>query len=70
MEVAYDVFEMPGQTGLKIITYSPPPGTDTAEKFALLASWAASHDAGHPAQNGPANQQSSAGIQPPTTRDD
>lgn len=41
IEVAFDVFEMPGEAGLQIVTYSPPPNTDSAEKFALLASWAA-----------------------------
>lgn len=43
--VAFDVFEMPGEPGLQIVTYSPPPGTDSAEKFALLASWAATREA-------------------------
>jgi hypothetical protein len=32
---------MPGEAGLMIVTYSPPPNTDSADKFALLASWAA-----------------------------
>ncbi|PRX97976.1 hypothetical protein CLV72_105329 [Allonocardiopsis opalescens] len=41
IEVAFDVFEMPGEAGLQIVTYSAPPGTDSAEKFPLLASWAA-----------------------------
>lgn len=40
--VMFDVFEMPGEAGLMIVTYSPPPGTGTAEKFAVLADWAAS----------------------------
>jgi transcriptional regulator with XRE-family HTH domain len=39
--VAFDVFGMPGEAGLMIVTYSPPPNTDSADKFALLASWAA-----------------------------
>jgi transcriptional regulator with XRE-family HTH domain len=43
--VAFDVFAMPGETGLQIVTYSPPPNTDSAEKFALLASWAATQEA-------------------------
>jgi MmyB-like transcription regulator ligand binding domain/Helix-turn-helix domain len=41
IEVAFDVFEMPGESGLQIVTYSVPPGTDSADKFALLATWAA-----------------------------
>lgn len=40
IEVAFDVFQMPGETGLQIVTHSPSPGTASAEKFALLASWA------------------------------
>jgi transcriptional regulator with XRE-family HTH domain len=43
--VAFDVFEMPGEAGLLIVTYSPPPNTDSADKFALLASWAATREA-------------------------
>ncbi|MBT2475805.1 helix-turn-helix domain-containing protein [Microbacterium sp. ISL-103] len=39
VEAAFDVFEMPGQDGLQIVTYSAPPGTATAEKFEMLASW-------------------------------
>ena len=57
IEVAFDVFEMPGEAGLLIVTYSAPPASETEEKFALLASWAASreleqqsHGAGRPAR--------------------
>jgi transcriptional regulator with XRE-family HTH domain len=42
--VAFDVFGMPGEAGLQIVTYSPPPNTGSAEKFALLASWAATQE--------------------------
>lgn len=45
VEVAFDVFEMAGESGLNIVTYSPPPGTDSADKFALLESWAATREA-------------------------
>jgi transcriptional regulator with XRE-family HTH domain len=45
IEVAFDVFEMPGEAGLQIVTYSVPPGTDSADKFALLAAWAATREA-------------------------
>ena len=41
IEVTFDVFEMPGEAGLQIVTYSVPPGTDSADRFALLAAWAA-----------------------------
>jgi hypothetical protein len=30
---------------LQIVTYSAPPRTDSADKFALLAAWAATHQA-------------------------
>jgi hypothetical protein len=45
LEVAFDVFEMAGDPGLQIVAYSPPPGTGTADKFALLESWAATREA-------------------------
>ncbi len=45
VEVAFDVFEMPSAAGLQIVTYNAPPGTRTAEKFAVLASWAATTQA-------------------------
>jgi transcriptional regulator with XRE-family HTH domain len=45
VEVAFDVFEMSGESGLQIVTYSPPPGTDSADKFKLLESWAATREA-------------------------
>ncbi|WP_158711346.1 hypothetical protein [Streptomyces sp. NRRL S-1824] len=42
LHVSYDVLEMPGEHGLSITTYSAEEGSSTAEKFSLLASWAAS----------------------------
>lgn len=44
VEVAFDVFDMPGEAGLHIVTYSVPPGSDSADRFALLASWAATRE--------------------------
>lgn len=41
VDVAYDVFEMPGETGLMLVTYSVEPGTPSADAFALLATLAA-----------------------------
>ncbi len=41
IDVTYDVFEMPGQPGLSITTYTAEEGSDSAEKLALLATWAA-----------------------------
>lgn len=60
IEVAFDVFDMPGEAGLHIVTYSPPPDTDSADKFALLASWAATREAEAPATdpNHPADAES------------
>ncbi|MFD5319969.1 helix-turn-helix transcriptional regulator [Streptomyces sp. NPDC127098] len=46
VEVSFDVFEMPGEAGLQIVTYSVDPGTESADKFALLASWAATRESG------------------------
>jgi hypothetical protein len=44
LEVAFDVFETPGDPSLRLVTYSAPAGTETAEKFALLATWAATQE--------------------------
>jgi transcriptional regulator with XRE-family HTH domain len=45
VEVTFDVFEMPGEAGLQIVTYSVPPGSDSADKLALLAASAATREA-------------------------
>lgn len=45
VEVTFDVFEMPGEPGLQIVTYSVPPDTDSADRFALLEAWAATREA-------------------------
>lgn len=42
--LGYDVWEQPGQPGLSIATFTPEPGSPSADKIALLASWAADHD--------------------------
>ncbi|MDH6463276.1 transcriptional regulator with XRE-family HTH domain [Micromonospora sp. A200] len=44
IEITFDVFEMPGETGLSIATYSVDEGSESADKFALLASWAATQE--------------------------
>ena len=44
IEATYDVFELPGDTGLSITTYSAEEGSPTAEKFTLLATWAATRE--------------------------
>jgi transcriptional regulator with XRE-family HTH domain len=42
IDVTYDVFELPGEPGLAIASYSVEEGSPSAERFALLASWAMS----------------------------
>lgn len=42
LEADYDVLDVPGEPGLSLTTYTAPDRTATAEKFAMLASWAAS----------------------------
>ena len=44
LEADYDVLEIPGEPGLSITSYTAPPESATAEKFTLLASWAASQN--------------------------
>ncbi|MGC5257195.1 helix-turn-helix transcriptional regulator [Gordonia sp. DT218] len=41
LEADYDVLDVPGEPGISITSYTAPAGSATAEKFALLASWAA-----------------------------
>jgi transcriptional regulator with XRE-family HTH domain len=65
LEISYDVFEMPGEPGLSIGTYSAEEGTPSADKLALLASWAAAQEFGsqHRAPRG----QQAADDMPPGT---
>ena len=44
IEITFDVFELPGEPGLSICTYSVEEGSPSADKFALLASWAATQE--------------------------
>jgi len=46
MDLTYDVFEMPGEPGLSISTYTPDEGSESADKLILLASWAATQEFG------------------------
>jgi MmyB-like transcription regulator ligand binding domain len=70
IEITFDVFELPGETGLFICTYSVEEGSESADKFALLASWAATrtfntkHRADITADHPPAENA------PPTTLND
>jgi transcriptional regulator with XRE-family HTH domain len=46
LELSYDVFELPGEPGLSITTFSAQEATPSADKIALLASWAAAQELG------------------------
>jgi transcriptional regulator with XRE-family HTH domain len=41
LEVTFDVFELPGEPGLSIVTYSVEKDSASADRFAILATWAA-----------------------------
>jgi transcriptional regulator with XRE-family HTH domain len=41
LDVTYDVFAMPGESGLAITTYTAEDGSESADKLALLSAWAA-----------------------------
>lgn len=45
LQLTYDVLQIPGEPGLHITTYTAEPGSPTAEKLTLLASWAATSGA-------------------------
>lgn len=45
LDVTFDVFEMPGQPGLSITTYTAEEGSPSAQRLALLASLAATQAA-------------------------
>lgn len=44
VEVAFDVLELTGEPDLAIVTYSVEEGSESADRFALLASWAATRE--------------------------
>src|SRR6476661_2596312 len=46
LDLTYDVFEMPGEPGLSIGTYTADEGSETADKLILLAAWAATQEFG------------------------
>jgi transcriptional regulator with XRE-family HTH domain len=46
LDVTFDVFEMPGEAGLSVVTYTVEVGSESADKLALLASWAATQGIG------------------------
>nr|WSX76248.1 helix-turn-helix transcriptional regulator [Streptomyces sp. NBC_00899] len=46
LDLAYETLALPGDADLTVIIYTAPPGSPTAERLAVLASW---HAAAHPA---------------------
>lgn len=42
LELEFNVMELPADEGLNLTVYTAPPGSDSAEKLSLLASWWAS----------------------------
>lgn len=46
MTLAYEGLDMEAEPGLTLTIYTAEPGSDSAERMQLLASWAASEDAG------------------------
>jgi transcriptional regulator with XRE-family HTH domain len=51
LTLAYEEFALNGEPGLVMLVYTAEPGSPSAERLGLLASWAASHPVlrGHPA---------------------
>lgn len=45
MELTYEAFELPADPGLQMSTYTAEPGTASADKLRMLASWAATNAA-------------------------
>lgn len=46
IEVTYDGFELPGEPGLLLVTYTVDEDGSSADKFRLLSSWAATQEFG------------------------
>jgi transcriptional regulator with XRE-family HTH domain len=67
IEVTFDVFELPGEPGLSICTYSLEEGSASADKVALLASWAATQEFAGRHGASLAHGEESADSAPPTT---
>lgn len=44
LELVYEALDLPADPGLSLSTYTAEPGTASAEKLRLLASWAATRD--------------------------
>jgi transcriptional regulator with XRE-family HTH domain len=62
LELHYDTFEMPGEPGLSIGTYTAEAGTAAADGLFLLASWAATQEFAHDQRLDPPRAGASARI--------
>ncbi|MGW6504102.1 helix-turn-helix domain-containing protein [Nonomuraea angiospora] len=67
IDVTFDVFEMPGEPGLSICTFSVEEGSPSADRFALLASWAATREFDGRQRANAAHGAKPADSAPPTT---
>ena len=68
MDITFDVFELPGEPGLSISTFSVEEGSESADKLALLATWAAQPVGGRPTD--PAYGGERPDSQPPVPTND
>ena len=48
LTVGFNATELPADPGLTLTGYTAEPGSESAEKLALLASWAATSDQAQP----------------------
>ncbi|HET6706650.1 MULTISPECIES: helix-turn-helix domain-containing protein [unclassified Amycolatopsis] len=48
LDVTFDVFELPGEPGLSVVTYSAEKDSASADRFAILATWAATRSSESP----------------------
>jgi transcriptional regulator with XRE-family HTH domain len=69
IDITFDVFEQPGESGLSICTYSVEEGSPSADRLALLASWAATQEFGSRHRGNAAHGEEPAESAPPTTED-
>jgi transcriptional regulator with XRE-family HTH domain len=51
LNLTFDALELPGEPDLTLTAYSAEPGTTSADNLALLATWAATHDQAHKADD-------------------
>jgi hypothetical protein len=65
VDVTFDVFELPGEPGLSISTFSVEEGSQSADAFALLAAWAATRHLGDRQDTSPARGVDHEDSQPP-----